>query len=418
METRRRAYKTEINPTIEQRTLLVQACGAARFVFNWGLAQKKAALEAKLKPPTYAQLNKELTKLRGEHDWLAAVASHTCQGALRNLDAAWGNFFKSKAGKRKGRRMGFPRFKSRRNGLGQIKNYGFEVAEDSIRWSGIGWINLKERDYLPHGKYGVWNSGKRLICLTISERAGRWFVAAQTEEEVTPIEVPIELPVIGVDVGIKTLATVSDGRAFENPKSLRRNMRTLKRVQRTVSRRVKGSKNRDRARARLARVHYRISCVRQDATHKATTEITQKPSVIVIESLNVAGMMSNHNLAGAVADANMSEFLRQLRYKSEWSGGRIVEADKWFPSSKTCSCCGWRDENQTLADRVFVCGSCGQQLDRDLNAARNLAKRAASHAVTKGCGGGSSPTSRDVGVPTDETATNAQMGLLMGEAIV
>ena len=413
LETKRRAYKTEIDPTPEQRTKLVQACGAARFVFNWGLAQKKAALEAKEKAPTYAQLNKELTKLRAEHEWLAAIASHTCQASLRNLEAAWVNFFKSKFGQRKGKRLGFPRFKSRHNGLGQIKHYGFEVANDSIRWGGIGWINLKERGYIPSGKYGAWADGKRLICLTISERAGHFFVSAQTEEEAAPIEVADDLPIIGVDVGIKSLATVSDGRQFENPKALRRNMRKLKRAQRAVSRKVKGSNNRNKARQELARVHYRVSCIRQDATHKATTDITQNPSVIVIESLNVAGMMRNHKIAGAASDANMSEFHRQLRYKSEWSGGRIVEADQWFASSKTCSCCGWRDADQTLSDRMFVCQRCGQQMDRDLNAAHNLKQWAASRAVTKDCGGGSSPSSSDDGVSTDEAVTCTQNGVNM-----
>jgi putative transposase len=181
-------------------------------------------------------------------------------------------------------------------------------------------------------------------------------------------------------LGIKTLATVSDGRTIENPKALRKNLKKLKRLSRQHSRKAKGSKNRKKATHKLARMHARVANTRRDALHKATSSLTAKtkpenerPQCVVIEDLNLSGMLKNRKLSRAIADVGLSEFRRQLTYKAEFAGSAIKVVSRWYPSSKTCSGCGWIDQDQTLSDRTFICQECAMVLDRDLNAAHNLA---------------------------------------------
>jgi putative transposase len=210
-------------------------------------------------------------------------------------------------------------------------------------------------------------------------------------------------PVIGVDLGIKTLATVSDGRVFENPKATNRYARKLRRAQKALSRKQKGSANRKKAKKKVAKIHYRIACVRNNAIHQMTNAITQNPSVIVIEDLNVNGMMANRRLAKAVGDSAFFEVRRQIEYKAKWRECDVIVANRWFASSKTCSRCGWVNEKLTLSDREFICDSCGHVQDRDLNAACNLAKVAVSYTETQNaCGGGNSDNASALSQPADE----------------
>lgn len=410
-----RAYKTELDPTPEQKISLGRHAGAMRWVYNWGLAYKIAARERGEKVPSAKTLDGMLRKLKDSGDdmyaWLNDIPSHPRQAALANLDAAYKNFFERIKNGKRGRAVGFPKFKSRKRGdsVG-IRHFSYSIEGDRINVSRISSIKLKERDYMPSGKYGLQPCGSRFYGLTITERAGRWFASVQVEIEIADSE---ERPtkVIGVDVGIKSLATVSDGRAFENPKATRRFARKLRRAQKRLSRRVKGSHNREKARRDVARIQYRLSNVRKDAIHKATTEITREPSVIAIESLNVSGMLGNRRIAKAVADASMSEFLRQLQYKAKWNGSEIIEVSQWMPSSKTCCECAWRHESLSLSDRVFVCEGCGLRLDRDLNAARNLAKFARSYRENQNaCGVESSGTALAVPVLDCESGTQTHWG--------
>jgi putative transposase len=201
--------------------------------------------------------------------------------------------------------------------------------------------------------------------------------------------------VVGVDLGVKALATFSDGTVIANSRHLKRRLKKLKRFHRAVSRKVKGSKNRRKAANRLARLYRKVSNQRQNTLHQLTASLAKTKSVIVIENLNVAGMLKNHRLAQAVADVGFYEFKRQLLYKAAWYGSRVMLADRWEPSSKTCSGCGWIDAHLTLADRTFHCEQCGLVIDRDLNAAINLEKLAASSADTQNaCGGESAGRSR------------------------
>jgi putative transposase len=231
----------------------------------------------------------------------------------------------------------------------------------------------------------------------VSEQAGHWYVSLQVEEEQAAPE--NTGPVVGIDLGVKHLATLSDGEVIANPRHLKRRLKKLKRLQRTVSRRQKGGKNRKKAVKKLARLHRQIKNQRRNTLHQVTTRLAKTKSVLVIEDLNVRGMLQNHHLAQAIGDVGFAEFKRQLLYKACWYGSRVILADQWEPSSKRCSGCGWVDEDLTLEDRVYHCEACGLVLDRDLNAALNLEKLAGSLSDSlNACGAESAGTSREAGV--------------------
>jgi putative transposase len=220
--------------------------------------------------------------------------------------------------------------------------------------------------------------GVNVFSATVSEQAGHWYVSVQVEQEQT---VPANRgPSVGVDFGVKALATLSDGTVIPTPKPLKRHLKQLKRVQRAVSRKQKGSQNRRKAAPRVGRLHRKIANQRQNTLHQVTTRLAKTKRVIIIEDLNVSGMLKNHHLAQAIADVGFGDFRRQLVYKAACYSSRVVLADRWEPSSKTCSGCGWVDEDLRLSDRTFRCRnprvSCGLVLDRDLNAALNLEKLA------------------------------------------
>jgi putative transposase len=233
----------------------------------------------------------------------------------------------------------------------------------------LGRLPLKERGYLP-------TSGVKILSATVSEQAGHWYVSVQVEQEQA---VPENTgPVVGIDLGIKHLATLSDGEVIPNPRYLKRRLKKLKRLQRVVSRRKKGGKNRKKAVHELAKLHRQIKQQRQNTLHQVTTRLAKTKSVLVIEDLHVAGMLQNRHLAQAIGDVGFSEFKQQLLYKASWYGSRVILADRWEPSSKRCSGCGWIDADLRLSDRVFHCEQCGMVLDRDLNAAINLKQLAGS----------------------------------------
>lgn len=230
-------------------------------------------------------------------------------------------------------------------------------------------MRLKEREYLP--------VGAKVAQATITEKAGRWYVSVQGEQECGEI-VAGDSPAIGIDLGVKALATCSDGSVYENPKALRLSLKQLQRRSRQLSRKHKGSKNRAKAKRKRARLHVRIARIRQDALHQATTTLvtkatSQRARCLVMEDVNVSGMLQNRKLSRAIADVGLYEFRRQLTSKAEAVGLPVKVVSRWYPSSKTCSACGWMDEQQTLGDRTFTCQSCGVVLDRDDNAACNLA---------------------------------------------
>jgi len=250
-----------------------------------------------------------------------------------------------------------------------------------VQLPSLGELRLKEHGYLP-------TKDTKVLSATVSESAGRWFVSLQVEEELTD-PAPKPTHVIGVDVGIKHLAVTSDGEVFDNPKALIKSQRTLRVRQKAVSRKVKGSTNRRKAVARVARVHRRVANIRRDVIHKMTTAIVKSASTIVIEDLNVSGMLKNHSLARALSDASPSEIHRQLTYKSKWYGSELLKADRFYPSSKRCCCCGNVKETLSLGERTYHCEACGSVIDRDLNASLNLKLLAGSSPVSACCPGSS-----------------------------
>jgi len=304
------------------------------------------------------------------------------QEALRDLDVAYKNFFRRV--KQGAKAKGFPKFKSKHRSKKKFRLTGsIRVFEDQIQLPRLGRLRLKEKGYLPvEGTPDV-----RIVSATVSERAGRWYVSVQVEKIVPGPVTPKGKPV-GVDLGVKSLATLSDGTQYANPRALKKALKKIKRLQRTVSRRKKGSANRHKAVVKLARAHARVANIRSNALHQITSELAKTKLFIAIEDLNVAGMMKNHSLAQAIGDVGFHEFKRQLEYKTAWNGSELAVIDRWFPSSKTCSGCGQIDSNQTLNDRTYVC-DCGLELDRDHNAAINILNKAlhtASSAGIYACG--------------------------------
>ena len=371
-----RAYKTELDLNNQQKTACVRHAGAARFAYNWGLARKQEAFARGERTPSAIDLHRELNALKKtEFAWMYTVSKCAPQEALRDLDKAFAHFFRRVKEKRAGRhvKVGFPRFKSRKRGLGSFRLTGaIHVFDKAIQLPRLGLLHLKERGYLPTG-------GVHLLSATLSEKAGRWFVALQVEMEI-PDPFPAGKPVAGVDLGINRMAQVSDGRYFENPRALKQALAKLKRFQRVVSRRQPGSANRRKAVRQLARAHDRVANIRKDALHQATTRLAtlaparsagESKSAIVLEDLNVSGMMKNHHLAQAIADVGLYEFRRQLQYKGDWYGCQVFLADRFFPSTKRCSQCG-HEREIGLAERVYHCEMCGLVMARDLNAALNL----------------------------------------------
>ena len=376
-----RAYKTELDLNDRQVTTCKQHAGAARWAYNWGLRVKQERYRATTKSPTAIDLHRELNALKKtEVPWMYQVSKCAPQEALWNLDAAFQHFFRrcalTKHGKWKGK-LGYPQFKTKKKGLGSFRLTGrIVVSEKAIVLPRLGRLRLKERGYLP-------TCGVQILSATVSEQAGHWYVSVQVQEERA---VPEHTgPVVGVDLGIKHLATLSDGEVITNPRHLKRRLKKLKRLQRVVSRRQKGSKNRKKAVRKLANLHRQIKHQRSNTLHQVTTRLSKTTSVLVIEDLNVSGMLKNHHLAQAIGDVGFSEFKRQLLYKASWYGARVVLADQWEPSSKRCSGCGWIDAHLTLSDRTFHCEQCGLVLDRDLNAAINLEKLAGSFLGQSKC---------------------------------
>jgi len=375
-----RGFKTELDPNDKQRTTLLQHAGCARFSFNWGLQRCIEARANGEKKPSAMELHREWNVWKGENaPWSKDVSKCSPQEALRNLDRAYANFFRKcklkKQGKHKGK-VGFPQLKSRKKGIGSFRLTGsIHTSETHIKLPVIGAVRLKEHGYLP-------TSDVKVLSATVSERAGRWFVSLQVEienqdlhrkrDEKNPVIKDEDHPIIGLDLGIKTLAVCSDGTEFENPNALKSNLRQLRRANKSLHRKVKGSSNRKKAAQRLGRLHWRISNVRSDVLHKLTTQLTRGKSVVVIEDLNVSGMLRNHCLARSISDVGFGEMRRQLTYKGEENGCLIITADRFFPSSKTCSDCGWVNGDLKLSDREWVCLECGVIHDRDLNAAVNL----------------------------------------------
>ncbi len=367
-----RGYKTELDLNNEERTACLKHAGAARFAYNWGLARSIEAYRTTGKRPTAIDLHKQLNALKPtDFPWMYEVSKCAMQEALRDLNTAYRNFFRRVALKKLGLwrgKLGFPKMKKKSKAIGSFRLTGsIRVFSDAVQLPRLGRLRLHEHDFIP--------TDAKVLSATVSEQAGRWFVSIQVEEE-REKPTPTATTPIGVDLGIKMLATCSDGMTFENPRALKHAQKRLRRLERQKSRRKKGGKNRKKTCRTLAKQHARVANMRKDAAHKLTSYLSKNHALVAIEDLHVAGMLKNHKLAQAVSDSNFGEIRRQLEYKASWQSVHLVIIDRWYASSKTCSGCGWVDEDQDLSDRTFICQECGLGMDRDLNAAINIVHEA------------------------------------------
>ena len=381
------AYKTELDPNNVQITLFKQHAGAARFAFNWALAIKDKHFKERSKMPSAYELHRMLNKRKKEdidfNKWAYDISKWTFQNALFNVDTAYDGFFRRcrerKQGKNKKRKLGYPKFKCKKNKHESFRlDPPITVYEDKIKLPKIGIVRLKEHNYLP--------MDKKILSATISRRADKWFVSINVETEIEYVQHSIFDDRLGIDLGIKSMATCSDGTSYENPMPLKKNLKRLKRIQRRFSKKQKGSNNKEKQRIKLSRLHLKVSNIRKDCLHKVTSNIVQKANVFVLENLNVTNMMKNHNLAQSIHDVGFYEFRRQLEYKAKLLGKHVLYADQWFASSKTCSCCGWKKDDLSLTDRIFECKVCESKIDRDLNAAINLKNYTVSSTEINACG--------------------------------
>lgn len=367
------AFRFELDPNRAQRLLLAKSVGASRYVYNWGLAEWQRAYRATGKRPRLSELKTRLVSLKkSDCPWLYEVSAHIGQQALVDLDTAFNRFFKGLTDQ--GPKPGFPKFK-KKGQRDSARLYEVELSEQHIRLPMIGRVRLKERAS-ERGFEG------RILSATISRRADRWFVSLAVERE-REIRLPKPLvgpgDVVGVDLGLKIAAVIHDGsetRVVEPSQTLRKNLAKLRRLDRQLARKQNGSCNRQKAKLRRERLHYRISCQRRDFLHQLSRGLTRTKSAIVLEDLNVTGMRRNRHLALSVSDPGMGQLFRQLTYKSEWYGSRLIVADRFFPSTQLCSSCGTLNAQvkgyEGLSKRTFACPACGLSFDRDENAAINL----------------------------------------------
>jgi putative transposase len=326
----------------------------------------------RIKTPTFVDLNRELNVLKkSRFRWMYESSKCAPQGALHDLDRAFKNFFEGRAR--------YPRFKSRHCGIGSFRLTGsIRVELSHLALPRLGRIRLKERGYLPMQSH--------ILSVTVSEKSGRWYASLAVEENL-PATALLKSEAVGVDLGVDTLATVSDGATFENPHALGHRERKLRHLHKDVSKKEKGSRNREKARERLSRCYAKVANARKDALNMATTLLASTKQVIVVESLRPRNLLRDHHLARSLSDASFGEFMRQLEYKCKWYGSTLVKADPFYPSTKRCSRCGNVKKIISLKVRIYTCDICGLVIDRDLNAARNLASAAASSAEAENaCG--------------------------------
>ncbi len=367
------AFRFELDPNREQCVLLAKSVGASRYVYNWGLAESQRNYELTGKRPRLGDLKTQLVELKkSDCPWLCDVSAHIGQSALKDLNVAFDRFFKGLKGE--GPRTGYPKFK-RKGERDSARLYEVTLEERHIRLPRIGRVRLKE-SRTERGFEG------RILAATISRRADRWFVSLVVDREreiILPNAGPKSSDVVGVDLGLRNAALIHDGETIRVAKprqALRKNLAKLRRLDRQFARKQGGSRNRAKAQLRRARLHYKISCQRQDYLHQLSSSLARTKSVIVLEDLHVKGIQRNRSLAFSISDAGMGELRRQLVYKSEWYGSTLVIADRFHPSTQLCSGCGCLNPEvkgyEGLKQRVFDCSACGLVLDRDENAAINI----------------------------------------------
>jgi putative transposase len=357
------AFKFRLYPNVEQCQALARQFGCTRFVYNYFLRQRMdyyAAHKGEEKQGlNYSDTARMLTTLKRqpEYAWLHEVNSQALQVALRNLDAAYGNFF---AGRAK-----FPRFKSRRDkqSFGVPQHFTLDIER--------GWLTLPKLTPLKIVVHRSVTGTLKSVTITRSP-SGRYFASLLCEVEVQDRPLKRKGKEIGLDLGLKSFVVTSQGEKIDPPQHLRQAEKKLCRLQRQLSRKQKGSQNREKARVKVARLHEKVANQRADFLHKQSRRLIDESQAIYVEDLNVKGLLTNHHLAKSISDAGWGEFLRQLQYKGTWYGCRLEAIGPFFPSSKLCHRCGYCKTDLTLAEREWDCPECHTHHDRDVNAALNI----------------------------------------------
>ena len=379
-----RGHIIALDPNNTQATHLKKACGVARFAYNWALAQWKKQYEqdknyrdecqangitideTKINKPTQGKLRKQLNSIKREkYPFMLEVTKCSPQLAIIQLGDAFKRFFKGESK--------YPQF--RKKGV----NDRFSLSNDQFK--------LKSKNNKPHiqipnlglvrmTEYLRYNG--KILSAKVFTKGGKWFVSIAVELSETTKPLPKTNKSVGIDLGITSLATLSDSTKIQAPKPLKNKLKKLQRLSKSLSRKQKGSNNREKAKTKLSRLHYKISNIRKDFLHKLTTNLVKSYDTIAIEDLNVKGMVKNRKLARSIHDLGFYEFKRQLIYKANQWGKTIKELDRFYPSSKTCSNCGFimAKENLTLAVRHWICPSCHANHDRDINASINILNQA------------------------------------------
>jgi putative transposase len=360
----KRAYKYRFYPTPEQSALLAQTFGCVRFVYNSILRWRTDAYDERKEKIGYLQANARLTALKKEpeYTWLNEVSCVPLQQSLRHQQSAFTNFFAGRAA--------YPAFKSKRHKqAAELTSSAFKYRDGNLYMAkSKAPLNIRWSRELP--------STPSTITLS-RDAAGRFFVSCLCEFE--PVSLPISAKTVGIDVGLKDLFVTDSGFKSDNPRHTAKYAVRLALLQRRLSKKAKSSKNRAKARLKVAKLHAKIADCRLDNLHQLSRRLINENQVVCVESLKVKNMIRNPKLSKAIADAGWGELVRQLQYKGEWAGRSIVAIDPYFPSSKRCSCCGFTMKKMPLDVRQWVCPECGEPHDRDINAARNI--KAAGLAV-------------------------------------
>jgi len=362
-----KAHKIRLHPTPEQANYFARAAGTARFVWNWALAEWNRQYEAGEKP-TALKLKKRFNEIRREQfPWTWEVTKNASDQPFLDLGKAYTAFFE---GLKNGKKRGRPKFKSKKRSRASfyLANDQFELGDHRIWIPKLGWVNMAE-SLRFNGKV----TGAR-----ITKTADWWFASITVElEDAQPDPPHPRTHAVGIDVGLNRLATLSTGEEYENQAFLKTALGKLRQANKRLHRRVKGSKNREKARRQVARLHYQITCMRDDVLHKLTTRLATCYGIIGIEDLNIKGLLKNRRLSRSFSDAALGKLLNLLTSKVQQRGGQANLVGRFFPSSKTCHCCGWKWEAMGLSDRSFICQNptcayAGFSQDRDHNAALNI----------------------------------------------
>lgn len=364
-----KGYKYKLLPNQEQMETLSKYFGCVRFIYNWGLNKKIETHKKSGKSISYVQLSRELTLLKQQKEfaWLKECSSDSLIQSLRNLETAFSKFFKKNAK--------YPKFKTKKHSRDSVK-FMQHVHFDFVNWTAklpkIGKVDLcKSRAFNQ-------TTCKQGITTVSRDHCGTyWCVVTVDDLQDMPSKAEISKDSsVGIDLGIKDYAILSDGRKFSNPKHLENTKKKLAHLQKVFSRKEKGSKNYEKMKIKVAKCHRKIANKRNDSLHNLSSYIVNNYKTICLEDLNVKGMLQNHHLARAIQDASWGEFTRQLQYKSDWKGDNIIYIGRFEPSSKTCHNCGYVNHDLKLYDRSWVCPQCGTKHDRDINAAINIKEMA------------------------------------------